>query len=78
MVSTFFPTPRRRVGWLAATAAMALCTLGGCTVGPNFEKPQWAAPGSWFSGPREPVMKASAHACVSTPEPATIDVDWWY
>jgi NodT family efflux transporter outer membrane factor (OMF) lipoprotein len=76
MVSTFSRTPLDRVRFLATTATLALCALGGCTVGPNFEKPQWAAPGSWLSGPHEQVMKASART-VSTTEPTTIDVDWW-
>lgn len=56
--------------------AAILLILAGCTVGPDFEKPRWAAPESWFSGPRQPVMKVSARTR-STPDSSPIDVAWW-
>src|SRR5689334_5224789 len=62
--------------FVRAGAATALCLLGGCTVGPDFEKPSWAAPASWFSGPRQQVMKVSARTLsVTNAEP--VDVEWW-
>jgi NodT family efflux transporter outer membrane factor (OMF) lipoprotein len=53
-------------GLLGATA------LSGCTVGPDFKPPDWASPGSWFSGPRE-AERPPPSVLVAEP----IDVDWW-
>jgi len=53
-------------GLLGATA------LGGCTVGPDYKRPAWASPASWFAGPKEAVKPAP-----SIPVAEPIDVDWW-
>ncbi len=53
-------------GLLGATA------LGGCTVGPDYKRPAWASPGSWFAGPKEAVKPPP-----SIPVAEPIDVDWW-
>jgi NodT family efflux transporter outer membrane factor (OMF) lipoprotein len=53
-------------GLLGATA------LGGCTVGPDFKRPGWASPVSWFAGPKEAVKPPP-----SIPVAEPIDVDWW-
>ncbi|HVZ08115.1 MAG TPA: efflux transporter outer membrane subunit [Rhodopila sp.] len=54
----------------------ALLTLTACTVGPDFQKPTWAAPTSWFAGPRQDVMKVSTRAASTTRE-TPVDVNWW-
>ncbi len=53
-----------------AVAALSLM-LGGCTVGPNFQPPNWANPVSWFSG------RPEAPELPSQPVAAPLDVDWW-
>jgi NodT family efflux transporter outer membrane factor (OMF) lipoprotein len=53
-------------------AASTIVTLGGCTVGPNFQAPSWASPTSWFAGPKEPVPTAP-----SVPVAEPIDPNWW-
>jgi NodT family efflux transporter outer membrane factor (OMF) lipoprotein len=53
-------------GLLGATA------LGGCTVGPDFQRPGWASPASWFAGPKEAVKPPP-----SIPVAEPVDVDWW-
>lgn len=55
---------------LAGLAGAA--ALSGCTLGPDFKKPQWAAPTSWFSGPKEAVKQPES---VAVAEP--INPDWW-
>src|SRR3954454_9414145 len=59
------------VALLGATA-LGTTTLGGCTVGPDFERPNWASPVSWFSGRRE-VVKPPPSVLVAEP----IDPNWW-
>ncbi len=57
------------------TSMAALLTatlLGGCTMGPRFQPPDWASPASWFSGPREPVRPPES---VTVAEP--VDPSWW-
>ena len=54
---------------LAATLAVS---LGGCTMGPDFHSPGWAAPASWFSG-----KGASARPVPSEPVAAPVRVSWW-
>ncbi|MDR3534629.1 MAG: efflux transporter outer membrane subunit [Rhodopila sp.] len=54
------------VGVVGATA------LTGCTVGPDFKRPDWAWPTSWFSGPKETVKPTA-----SIPVAGTVDPDWW-
>jgi NodT family efflux transporter outer membrane factor (OMF) lipoprotein len=46
--------------------------LSGCTMGPNFQRPGWASPASWFSGPKEPVRPQES---VTVAEP--VDPQWW-
>jgi NodT family efflux transporter outer membrane factor (OMF) lipoprotein len=53
-------------------AAAALLLLAGCTVGPNFETPEWLSPASWFAKKDEPIQHAR-----SEPVAAPIDPDWW-
>lgn len=55
-----------------ATALLGATALGGCTMGPNFERPAWASPASWFAGPKEAVKPPP-----SIPVAAPIDVNWW-
>jgi NodT family efflux transporter outer membrane factor (OMF) lipoprotein len=57
---------------LLGAAALGTTTLGGCTVGPDFERPGWASPASWFSGPKEAV-KPPPSVLVAEP----IDPSWW-
>jgi NodT family efflux transporter outer membrane factor (OMF) lipoprotein len=55
------------------TAASALVmALGACTVGPNFEPPEWMSPGSWFAKKAEPIASAR-----SMPVAEPIDPNWW-
>lgn len=46
--------------------------VAGCTVGPDFKRPGWASPASWFAGPREVVKPAKS---VTVAEP--VDPQWW-
>lgn len=55
---------------LAGLAGAA--ALGGCTMGPDFKRPDWAAPESWFSGPKEAVKPPHS---VTVAEPVT--AEWW-
>lgn len=56
----------------AVAAALGLATLAGCTVGPDFKRPDWASPDTWFGGPKE-VVKSPPSVPVAEP----IDADWW-
>jgi NodT family efflux transporter outer membrane factor (OMF) lipoprotein len=49
-----------------------LLVLSGCTVGPDFKRPSWASPSSWFGGNKE-VVKRPASVPVAQP----IDPNWW-
>jgi NodT family efflux transporter outer membrane factor (OMF) lipoprotein len=49
-----------------------LLALGACTVGPNFDPPDWMSPASWFARKAEPI--APAH---SMPVAEPIDPNWW-
>ncbi len=73
MSSNLFPSPRvtRRASG-GVVRLVALLTLTGCTVGPNFEQPNWASPVSWFSGRKEPVRTPA-----SVPVAEPINVNWW-
>jgi NodT family efflux transporter outer membrane factor (OMF) lipoprotein len=53
-------------GLLAATA------LTGCTMGPDFHRPDWTLPSSWFAGPKE-VLTPPRSVLVAEP----IDPSWW-
>jgi NodT family efflux transporter outer membrane factor (OMF) lipoprotein len=63
--------PTRRTLALAALLASA-STLAGCTMGPDFERPSWASPTSWFAGPKEEVKRPP-----SLPVAEPINADWW-
>ena len=53
-------------GLLGATA------LSACTMGPDFQSPNWTSPASWFAGPKEAVRPPR-----SVPVTEPVDVDWW-
>ena len=53
-------------------AAALLLALGACTVGPNFEPPEWLSPASWFAKKAEPIPQAP-----SMPVAEPIDPNWW-
>lgn len=53
-------------------AAALLLGLGACTVGPNFEPPEWLSPASWFAKKVEPITPAPS---VAVAEP--VDPNWW-
>jgi NodT family efflux transporter outer membrane factor (OMF) lipoprotein len=53
-------------------AAALLLALGACTVGPNFEPPDWLSPASWFAKKAEPIPPAP-----SIPVAEPIDPNWW-
>ncbi len=61
---------KRRSALLTALAGATV--LSGCTLGPDFKRPDWASPASWFAGPKEAVKPAR-----STPVAEPIDADWW-
>ena len=61
---------RRGLGLLAGM--MGVAALTGCTMGPDFQRPGWASPESWFSGPKEAVRPAKS---ITVAEP--INPDWW-
>jgi NodT family efflux transporter outer membrane factor (OMF) lipoprotein len=63
-------TDKARLAFLAGLLGAA--ALGGCTVGPDYKRPDWASPGSWFAGPKEAVKPPP-----SIPVAEPIDVDWW-
>jgi outer membrane protein TolC len=46
--------------------------LGGCTMGPDSQRPDWTSPASWFAGPRE-VVKPPRSVAVAEP----LDATWW-
>jgi NodT family efflux transporter outer membrane factor (OMF) lipoprotein len=57
---------------LFAAGLVAAAATAGCTVGPDFKRPDWASPSSWFTGPREAVAPPP-----SVPVAGPVDVDWW-
>jgi NodT family efflux transporter outer membrane factor (OMF) lipoprotein len=61
---------KRGLAFVAGLVGAAALT--GCTVGPDFKRPDWASPASWFSGPKEVVRRPP-----SIPVAEPIDVDWW-
>lgn len=61
---------KRRLALLAGL--MGATALTGCSVGPDFERPSWTSPSSWFGGPREAVRRP---ASVLVAEP--VDPNWW-
>jgi NodT family efflux transporter outer membrane factor (OMF) lipoprotein len=63
---------RRKRTLTLAAALLGVTALGGCTLGPNFERPTWASPASWFAGPKEAVKRPT-----SIPVAEPIDLSWW-
>jgi NodT family efflux transporter outer membrane factor (OMF) lipoprotein len=61
---------KRRLAFLVGLVGVTALT--GCTVGPDFKRPAWASPGSWFSGPKEAVKPPP-----SVPVAEPINVAWW-
>jgi NodT family efflux transporter outer membrane factor (OMF) lipoprotein len=61
---------KRRSALLTALASATM--LSGCTLGPDFKRPDWASPASWFAGPKEAVKPAR-----SIPVAEPINADWW-
>jgi NodT family efflux transporter outer membrane factor (OMF) lipoprotein len=61
---------KRRLALVAGLAATT--ALAGCTLGDDFKQPDSASPTSWFSGPKEPVKPPP-----SLPVAEPIDADWW-
>jgi NodT family efflux transporter outer membrane factor (OMF) lipoprotein len=55
-----------------AAGLVAATALTGCTVGPDFTRPDSAVPGSWFSGHKEAVRPPP-----SVPVAEPIDAAWW-
>jgi NodT family efflux transporter outer membrane factor (OMF) lipoprotein len=53
-------------------AAAAVLLLAGCTVGPNFEAPEWLSPASWFATKAESIQRPQ-----SLPVAEPIDPNWW-
>lgn len=61
----------KRISAVAA-GLLAASALTGCTVGPDFKRPDWASPASWFAGPKEAVTRPP-----SLPVAEPVDPDWW-
>lgn len=53
-------------------APALLLALGACTVGPNFDPPEWLSPASWFAKKAEAIPTAP-----SMPVAEPIDPNWW-
>lgn len=54
------------------SAAAMMLALSACTVGPNFEAPEWLSPATWFAKKAEPIPVEP-----SVPVAQPIDPDWW-
>jgi NodT family efflux transporter outer membrane factor (OMF) lipoprotein len=63
-------TAKRRFALLAGLVGATALT--GCTMGPDFKRPDWTSPGSWFAGPKEAVKPPP-----SIPVAEPIDPNWW-
>jgi NodT family efflux transporter outer membrane factor (OMF) lipoprotein len=57
---------------MLAAGLVGIVALTGCTVGPDFKRPGWASPSSWFAGPKEAVKPPH-----SIPVAEPVDADWW-
>ena len=53
-------------------AALVPLIVGACTVGPNFDPPEWLSPASWFAKKAEPIPPEP-----SKPVAEPIDPNWW-
>jgi NodT family efflux transporter outer membrane factor (OMF) lipoprotein len=65
------PSSRLSPASRAATATLMAGLLAGCTLGPDFKAPEWAAPSSWFA-PRPKTQPVA-----SRPAAEPVDPDWW-
>lgn len=63
-------TKRRNLTFTAVVVGATALT--GCTVGPDFKRPDWTSPASWFAGPKEAVPPPP-----SIPVAEPVDVNWW-
>jgi NodT family efflux transporter outer membrane factor (OMF) lipoprotein len=55
-----------------SAAALVPLILGACTVGPDFQAPEWLSPASWFAKKAEPIPPEP-----SIPVAEPIDPNWW-
>ncbi|MEA2767529.1 MAG: hypothetical protein QOD93_491 [Acetobacteraceae bacterium] len=55
-----------------AAGLVGATVLSGCTVGPDFKRPDVTSPASWFGGPKEAVRRPP-----SIPVAEPVDADWW-
>ena len=60
-------------------ALAASLVASGCSVGPNYTRPQLWSPSSWFGVPRQPptVVSSRARRPVSVPVSTPPDPSWW-
>lgn len=58
--------------WTLPAGLAGLMALAGCTVGPDFSRPDWRSPASWFTGPKEMVKPVR-----SLPVAEPVDPNWW-
>ena len=61
---------KRTLSLMAILVGAAAVT--GCTMGPDFKRPDLASPGSWFAGPKEAVRPKR-----SMPVAEPVDPNWW-
>jgi NodT family efflux transporter outer membrane factor (OMF) lipoprotein len=60
----------QRLAWIAGLAGVAM--QAGCTLGPDFRRPDWTSPSSWFAGQKEAVRPPR-----SVPVAEPVDAAWW-
>ena len=51
--------------------------LSGCTVGPEFKRPEWTSPTSWFVKPVDTAKPAPKRIVPSLPVAEPVDPNWW-
>ena len=56
---------------------LAATMLSGCTVGPDFKRPDWASPSTWFAGRKEPAQPAPGTHALSLAVAEPVDPNWW-
>ncbi len=56
---------------------LAVVALTGCTLGPDFERPNPASPDSWFSGPKQKITQPSKVQSLSVAIADPVDPNWW-
>jgi len=62
----------RRAAWRAAGVAILLAGLGGCAVGPDYQRPATAMPAAYSEAAMDP-----AQWKVAEPRAAEAGLDWW-